>query len=218
MKRISFLSSIILLSVAIPVFADPVLQFNPAGVGGGNAGHWLYNGDGTLSFTQDIAVVLGLDGSTSDTLIGSLVYIPNLAVSGNPGGPYTLTPASGTISIKSSSDILYMSGTLSASDLIPVGTTGLGYTDFKIDIANIVVTAEGLALNSAALNAIVANPYLDFELSLNGGPSKGFKWMLDNDQIGSDGFSGAMRMVIPEPATILLLGLGAVMLRKNKKN
>jgi len=54
-------------------------------------------------------------------------------------------------------------------------------------------------------------PRLDFELSLNGAGID-FKYMLDNDLTGYDGFSGAMTTVpIPAPGAILLGAMGTAL-------
>lgn len=190
--------------MAVPAVAVPTLQFSP---GGSSAGGWSYDGAGTISFSQVIDIDLAL-GSAADTVVGGRVYLPSLTVGGIPGGPYTLTPVSSTITIMDSTgSTVYMTGDLGIGDLGTIGTGAAGYTVFKADITNVVVTAAGLAINSNALDLIDSSGApLDFELSFQGA-SQGFKTMLDNNQTGSDGFSGAMT-VIPAPGAILLGGIG----------
>lgn len=215
MKKLIMVLALV-VCVGAPAFATPTVEFSPDP---GTAGNWSYNGAGTLSFDQDIAVDKGL-GSNADALVGSLVYIPTLAVSGIPTGPYTVSPiGSTTISIRSSdASETYLVGTLTGGDLVPIGTIAGGYTNFRADITDVAVTAAGQAIGSAALSAIMSAKALDFELSLQGGSGTNylsFAKMLSGGYAGYNGFSGAM--TIPEPATIALLGLGSLALLKKRK-
>ncbi len=200
MKKLILISILIGLAV-LPALAVPTIEFSP----GKSSGGWFYDGAGTISFTQIIDVDRGL-GDNTDALVGAWVYLPNFSVGGISGGPYTLTPVDSTISIKNASGTVLLSGTLGSGDLFPVGTTAAGYTTYKVDITNITVNNS---IGSAALASIanMSDPTLDFELSFNGAPRKGFKWMLDNNQPGNDGFSGAMT-VVPAPGAILLGSIG----------
>jgi hypothetical protein len=206
MRKIVLISILVGL-VVLPALAVPTIEFSP---GGAKPGGWSYNGAGTITFRQTIDVDRGL-GSSADSLAGAWVHIPDLYVSGawhlNPDGQWAtdLTPVTNMISITNSDGtVTYLSGTLGPGDLVPVGTTAGGYTVLKADITNITVNN---IIGSDALAAVAANPSLDFELSFNGAPRKGFKWMLDNNKTGSDGFSGAMT-VVPAPGAILLGGIG----------
>lgn len=218
--------SAIALAVALtsPLLADTVapqqiLTFSPAH---GSAGEWYYNGAGVLSFDQDIVVDSGLN-SNYDALVGARVYLPTFQVSGIPGQPYTLTPLGNSQVRITSADnsVVYMTGTLAIGDLGTVGTVAGGYTGFQADITDIFITHEGAALGSAALAILehLGFPSLDFDLALSGGSGVGyhsFADMLDRGGLGSGGFSGAMS--VPEPATIVLLGLsGLELLRRRRR-
>jgi len=199
----------------MPALAVPTCEFSP---GGDNAGGWTYDGNGTIAFHQTITINRVLGGGT-DALVGASVYLPDLSVGGIPGGPYTLTPLTSTISIRNQSGtVTYLSGILGSGDLVPIGTTALTYTDFQMDITNITINN---IIGSDVLAAIanMNEPGLDFDLTFHGAPSSGFKWMLDNYEPGNDGFSGSMTVEdIPEPATICLFGFGALSLIRRKNN
>jgi hypothetical protein len=217
MKRFVFII-LALLFLGVPAFATPSIEFSPDS---GKAGSWSYDGAGTLNFSQYVTVDRGL-GSKTDALVGSLVLVPTLSVGEATGGLYTVKPLDNAIlTVRSPVDLqIYMKATLGSGDLVPVGTIGAAYTNFKADLTNVVVTSAGKALNSAVLNAIINSGVgaLDFQLSLLGGSGTNyttFSEMLAGDKTGSGGFSGAM--TIPEPATLALLALGSLaFLRKRK--
>lgn len=205
--------------VAVPAQAALTLEFSPGSGGGASAGGWSFNGVSTLTFNQAIQVDL-VGGAGLDALVTSLarVEVPTMTVGGIPGGPYMLDGGSVSITDAAGTTV-YMTGTLGIGDLVPIGTTAAEYTMYTADITGVTVTPAGLALNSDFLNYVDSVPAaqreLDFELSLQGGPPAGFKHMLDNSVQGGDGFSGAM--TIPEPATLLLLGLGSVCLLRRRR-
>jgi hypothetical protein len=217
MKRLLFFLTLV-SCVSAPALATTTIEFSPDTTTGGS---WYYDGAGTLSFNQTIAVDRGM-GSNYDALVGSSVYIPAFNVSADPYGTYKLTPfGTTTISITNSDgSATYLTGTLHTGDLVPVGTIGAAYTQFQADITNIVVTAAGQSLGSAALDAIYKSgtTALDFELSLQGGAGTNYHTllqMLAGGYSGGNGFSGAMS--IPEPTTIALLGLGSLALLRKKR-
>ena len=207
-----------LFFLSVPAFATPSIEFSPDA---DKAGSWSYDGVGTLSFNQYVTVDRGL-GSSTDALAGSLVFVPTLSVGGSSGDLYTVKPLdSSTLTIRNPDNLeIYFKATLGSGDLVPVGTIGAAYTNFKADLTNIVVTSAGKALDSAVLNAIInsGTGMLDFELSLLGGSGTSYSnlsQMLAGGYTGSGGFSGAM--TIPEPATIALLGLGALAFIRKRK-
>lgn len=217
MKRVIMIFALAIFA-GTPALATPTIEFSPNPE---TAGGWFYDGASTLSFNQNIAIDKGM-GSNYDALVGSLVHIPTLIVGAGAGGTYEVKPiGSPTISITSADNsAVYLMGTLAGGDLVPVGTIAGGYTRFKTDISNLVVTDAGKALGSAALNMMLYTQTcgLDFELSLQGGSGtnyRSFAQMLAGGYVGGNGFSGAMS--IPEPATIALLGLGSLTLLRKRK-
>jgi len=223
MKRFLTLMAIVVTIGATPLLAGTetpqnIVEFSPAP---NTAGGWSYNGAGVLSFDQDIVIDTGL-GSNYDALVGAHIYLPTFELTGVPNQPYTLTPlgdASITITSPDNSTV-YFTGTLGRGDLLTMGTTAGGFTEFTIDITDSFITHEGSTLGSAAL-AILENlqlPALDFELSFQGGSGPGyysFAQMLDGGFSGSGGFSGAIS--VPEPATIALLSLGGLALARKRR-
>jgi PEP-CTERM motif len=218
MKKLVMTMSILLVCAGTSALATPSIEFSPDA---GTAGGWTYDGAGTLSFNQDVAVDTAMS-SNADPLVGSLVYIPTLSVSGVPDGPYTLKPlGSSVLTVRSPDDgTIYLKATLSKGDLVGVGTIGAAYTSFTSDLTDVYVTDAGKALGSAALSAIInsGTSTLDFELSLQGGSGTNYHsltQMLAGGYVGGNGFSGAMS--IPEPATIALLGLGSLALWRKRR-
>ena len=218
MKRLVIIVLTLALCAGTSALATPSIEFSPDA---GTAGGWTYDGAGTLSFNQYIAVDAGMS-SNADALVGALVYVPTFTVSGVPNGPYTLTPlGSSVLTVRSPEDgTLYLKATLTQGDLVPVGTIGAAYTNFTSDLTDVTVTNAGKALGSAALSAIVnsGTSTLDFELSLQGGSGTHYRsltQMLAGGFVGGNGFSGAMS--IPEPATIALLSLGSLALLRKRR-
>jgi len=209
---------ITLILFGVPAFATPSIEFSPEAE---KAGSWSYDGAGTLSFNQYVTVDRGL-GSSTDALAGSLVFVPTLSVGPTGDGSYTVKPLDNSIlTIRSPDDLeIYFKATLGSGSLVPVGTIGAAYSNFKADLTNIAITNAGKTLNSASLKTLLnsGTDILDFELSLLGGSGTNytsFSEMLAGNKTGSGGFSGAM--TIPEPATIALLGLGALAYFKKRK-
>ncbi len=194
--------------IAATALGTPTVTFSP---GGTNPGSWSYDGAGKFSFEQTIIVDKGL-GSSLDALVtnGARVIIPDMTVGGIPVAPFTLTPVTSTISIVSADGLTtYMTGTISISDLVPDGGTGgNAFTQLSADITVLNVNNT---IGSAALNAIAASPFLDLHLAFSG--NQQFDLMLDSGKSGEGDFAGTMNVIVPEPCTIFLLGLGAAMVR-----
>ena len=218
MKRYIFII-VTLFFFGVPAFATPSIEFSPDA---GTAGSWSYDGAGTLSFNQYVAVDRGLS-SNADALVGALVFVPTLSVGAAAwDSSYILKPlGSSVLTIRSpETNEIYMKATLGKGDLVPVGTIGAAYSNFKADLTDVVITNAGKSLGSAALSAILnsGTMALDFELSLQGGSGTNYyslSEMLAGGYAGGNGFSGAM--TIPEPATIALLGLGALAFMRKRK-
>ena len=198
--------SIIILAVFIgtPALAVPTIEFSP-GTGG-----WSYTPSGPVagifSFAQTIPVNRVL-GGTTDTLVGAgFVYIPDLIVSGIPGGPYLLTPVS-SIEIRDAAGNVLLNGALGIGDLVPVGPAGVAYTEIRADITNITVTNT---IGSDILDAIAAAGHgLDFNLTILSN-----MYIQDTIDVGiadSDGLTGTMTTVTPAPGAILLGSVGVVL-------
>ena len=218
MKRLVAMMTMLMVCLGTSAIATPTIEFSP---NPDTAGNWNYDGAGILSFDQDISIDKALS-SNYDALVGSLVYIPTFNVSAIGDGTYNLTPlGTPTISITNSDgSSVYLTGTLSSGNLVPIGTIGAAYTQFQSDIFNVQVTLAGELLGSAALDAIVKSGTmsLDFELALLGGSGTNYKSlteMLEGGYSGGNGFSGAM--TIPEPTTIVLLGMSSLVFFRKRR-
>ncbi len=219
MKRILIFVFTFLICASTPVLATTQsIDFSP---GGDKAGYWYFDGPDQLRFYQGVNVDMAL-GSSSDNLVGASVYIPHLTINENCDGTYTLIPNGSSVLTIRGEDCVYLKATLGKGDLVPVGTTAGGYTNFKADLTDIYITSAGKALGSDVLNAIanMGLTSLDFSLSLQGATGKkytSFAEMLAGGYNGMGGFSGSI--TIPEPATLALLGLGSLaLLRKRRRS
>ncbi|MHC4580083.1 MAG: hypothetical protein ACYS14_01405 [Planctomycetota bacterium] len=218
MKKLAMTILAFALLAAGPALATPSIEFSP---GGSTSGGWNYDGVGTLSFDQYIAVDSGM-ASNVDALVGASVFVPTLTVGEGPGGSYQVKPLGSSVLTVRSEDYstVYLKATLNPGDLVPVGTVGGLYTSFTSDLTDVLVTPEGKALGSAVLAAIANSGLttLDFELSLQGGSGTNYRSlseMLTGGFTGGNGFSGAM--TIPEPATIALLTFGSLDLWRKRR-
>jgi hypothetical protein len=218
MKRLSIIIFAFVLCSGATVLATPSIEFSP---GGSSSGGWNYDGAGTLSFDQYIAVDSGMAGN-ADALVGASVFIPTLTVGEGPIGTFEVKPLGSSVLTVRSEDFstIYLKATLNRGDLVPIGTVGGLYTSFTSDLTDVVVTDEGKALGSAVLAAIANSGLttLDFELSLQGGSGTNYhsiREMLDGGFTGGNGFSGAM--TIPEPTTIALLAFGSLAVWRKRK-
>ncbi len=218
MNRLAMIIIALVLCAGAPALATPGIEFSP---GGSSSGGWNYDGSGTLSFDQYIAVDSGMGGN-ADALGGASVFIPTLSVGEGPIGTFEVKPLGSSVLTIRSEDFstIYLKATLNRGDLVPIGTVGGLYTSFTSDLTDVVVTAEGKALGPAVLAAIAipGMTTLDFELSLQGASGTNYhslSEMFAGGFTGGNGFSGAM--TIPEPTTIALLAFGSLAMWRKRK-
>jgi len=200
---------LVTLCLSVCAFGDVVdIQFSP---GGGTPGSWLYDGYTTLSFSQVVNIDI-VEGATSDALFGQQVYIPDLELSED----YAEVTPDGPIKIKDAAGNVLLSGTLAAGDFVSFSTIGAMYTEYASDI--IVTSVDNSELASDFLGTIGVDSILDFNLTLQFNENFSDIWGDHNEH--GNGFSGSMDRIsdpIPEPATIILLGLGSLaLLRKGR--
>ena len=205
-----------LIVFSVSVYATPDIEFSP---GGNNPGGWLYQGTsstgGTFSFAQDIDID-AVQGLQTDALYDEFVYLPDLTLSGYTPGSIAGTgsgfiSAGGIVEIKDGSGTSLLKGTLEDGNYYAVFATSQFYPEVSMDI---LVTYVNHAWGSAYLNGVSVGDYYDLNLSLQA--SSNFDTMITGVGTGQNGFSGSM--TIPEPATLALLALGGLLIRRKNNN
>lgn len=202
-----------LLSIVACVQAGPDIQFSPVLE---SPSQWFYDGSGTFSFSQSIGVHL-VQGSTTDALYQQLVYIPDLVLSNYAFIPaYNLgigdiSAGNGLVEIKNAGGTVLLAGILSDGMFSAQGATGSFFNTLTLDILVTEVNAEG----SDLLSAVSVGDYFDFNLTIQGNVD--LNVMIQQNMESGNGFSGSMSWVIPEPATLSILGLGALALLRRRK-
>ena len=197
---------VLLVSLCFAVCAFGAdIQFSP---GGATPGQWIYDGNVTLSFSQIVDIDIVCDGTT-DTLFDESVFIPDLELSSG----YTVVTPSGALEIKDSGDNVLLSGTLASGDFGYLFTTGALYTQYKTDF---IVTDINNTISSDFLDTLSIGSEFDFSITMQTTGGENFSDILGDGEEHSDGFSGQLN-VIPEPATIFLLGLGGLALLRKRR-
>lgn len=215
MKKIGILVTVLALSQLVAAMPD-ISYSNDDG------GNWSYaasvtSGEGAFSFVQPIGID-NVQGATVDTLVDAFLFIPTLQISNLieviPGyGIYegSIAPLTSDITIKDSLGADILTGTLAPGGIVSVGTTAALYPTFAFDI---IVTSVPNAIGSAYIAGLSVGDVLDFDLTLQG---TNIASMILNNQDNAAGstLSGSMSY-IPEPATLMLLGLGGLLFRKRR--
>ena len=211
----------ILMGAAASVYAGAGISFANS-----TNGYWDYTGAGagvgTFSFVQPVQVTNVVGGPT-DILLGKEVYVPDLNISNLQnvfGSIYQgIVNTSTAIEIKDGATLV-LSGNLAQGAVVTVGTTASFYD--TIDFTDIQITYLNPAYNSSAfIGSLQDADTLDFSLTLQrAGSTTTIAQMILSNQSTASGndssrsFSGSM--AIPEPATLALLALGGLLIRKRK--
>lgn len=216
MKKIGILVTVLAFSQLVSALPD-ISYSNDEG------GNWSYtaaliSGEGAFTFVQPIGID-NVQGATLDSLVDGFLFIPTLYISNLTEvlagtGIYqgNIIPVTSEISIKDGTGADILTGTLAPGGIVTVGTTASLYPIFAIDIT---VTGVPNAIGSDFVDGLAVGDVLDFDLTLQG--SNIASMILSNqDNAAGSTLSGSMTYIVPEPATLMLLGLGGLLLRKRK--
>lgn len=203
-------------ALSATVIATPDLRFSP---GGTSPGGWTYTGadstSGVFVFTQGIDID-SVQGNQTDALFQQFVYLPDLTLSGYgtglvPGLGLGLLSPVGNVEIRDGNNDLLLSGTLASGSYVSYAAVSGMYSEITTDI---LVTYVDHSFGSAFLDTISEGMYFDFNLTLEA--SQNFENVIQSAGTASNGFSGSMTAIVPEPMTMALLGLGGILLRRRK--
>lgn len=210
MKRVFVLLTLLVVSSGLMAGYD--ISFSTD-----DGGSWSYEGSSqTFSFNQPIGVDR-VQGVGTDGLVGMTVEIPDFVLSNviSPVAGFIqgdITPANPSEIIIRNGDTVVLRGNLGAGTLAAFGTTAGMYPQVQFDI--VLTEVNSSAINSAYLNTLNRGDVFDFSVSLQS--EIVFAEMIQGGiDVCGDTFSGGMSMV-PEPATLVILGLGSVLLRKRR--
>lgn len=201
----------IALFCALSAAAVADLNFSPDST---TPGKWYYDGVDTFSFTQVIEIDSVMDGQ-ADALNQQMVYLPSmtlLSYSSGTYGPGTGTgvlSGGGVVEIKTGSGDTLVRGNLTGGSIFAMFAASSLYPEITSDI---LITYVDNSIGSTYLAGLSSGMYFDLTLTLQSGTY--LDTMITNHLAGSNGFSGTLTAIIPEPATMLLLGLGALLVRK----
>ena len=202
----------IALFTSISYGAVSDIEFSP---GGDTPGNWLYTGStstsGTFSFLQQIDIDF-VQGAQSDTLFNQFLYLPNLNLvnySSMMSGMGTGTIVSGGIvEIQDAGGNVLLKGTLTDGSYTAIFATSVIYPEVSLDI---LVTEVNNTIGSDYLDTVSVGDYFDLNLTLQS--SANFETTIQSVGTTTNGFSGSMTL-IPEPATLILLSIGGMLIRK----
>ncbi len=209
----------IIILMTVFVMAQFANAITDIGFSTDDGGYWSY-GQSIFSFSQPIGIDL-VGGDISDTLVNAFIELPDLEVTGfSQIMPMpeiyrgTITPVSSQIVIRDASGAPILTGELGIGSLFTTGSTAMIYPAIQADIT---ITDLATATNSLLIQSYNVGDLLDFDLTLkNAGMDLG-TMISSGDDYEGDTLSGSMTLVVPEPVTMALLGLGGLLLRKRKK-
>ena len=175
-------------------------------------GSWQYDGVDTFSFIQPVGVD-DVQCCPTDTLVGQFVYLPELTLSNvdiNGGLVQAMITPDTMISIRDAGGNVLLEGTLGVGDFVAFNTISGAFSEFQTDI---VVTSVSNTIDSEFLASINVGTELDYNLSLQ--HRSNFSDIIGHEIETGGTLSGSMS-VVPEPATMAILALGGLMLRRKK--
>jgi hypothetical protein len=217
----------IVLALAVLAAVQSASAVSNVGFSNASGGYWSYtagqvSGEGVFSFVGPITVDNVL-GGTTDALVGNLVSIPDLYVSGLveifPGsGIYqgNLAPVTSAAFVletaNGAADIL-VGNLFPGGAVITVGSTASLYPNPVVEIA--IVNLPN-SVGSGYIASLTTAYEFYFDLTLQDSSLDIADMILKNKTVVQGSTLSGSLTAIPEPATLAILALGSVLLRRRK--